>query len=57
MQFWDSILLKVKLAVDEINDLRSNGITFNIKTYDDSNNPTEATNIARRIVTDDMWLQ
>ena len=44
----------VKLAVDEINDLGGvNGITFNIKTYDDSNNPTEATNIARRIVTDD----
>ncbi len=43
-----------QLAVDEVNANGGiNGITFNIKTYDDGNNPTEATNVARRIATDD----
>ena len=43
-----------RLAVDEINSQGGvNGITFNIKTFDDRINPTEATSIARRIATDD----
>ncbi len=46
-----------KLAFDAVNEKGGvNGVTFNIKTYDDRLNPTEASNVARRIATDSSTL-